>query len=80
MDIAPIEKWLEIAPSDFHDYDLSNPDADRSGDAVRSEEHTTDDFDFDLSACEAPDNVKILDDNVKILDDNVKMMKDGELN
>jgi putative transposase len=66
IDIAPIEKWLEIAPSDLHEYDLSNPDANKacpdwsgSGDAVRSGGN------FDLSACEAPDNVeKVETDNV----------------
>jgi hypothetical protein len=63
IDIGQIEKWLDIAPSDLHDYDLSNPDADRSGDAVRSE------VDVDLSACNAPDNVKILADNVKMMED-----------
>jgi hypothetical protein len=29
---------------------------------------------FDLSACAAPDNVKMMDDNVKMMDDNVKMV------
>lgn len=37
IDIAQIEKWLEIAPSDLHDFDADEEfDADRSGDAVRS--------------------------------------------
>ena len=57
IDIVQIEKWLEIAPSDLHDFDFSNFDADRSNDAVRSEA-------ADLSACAAPDNVNIIDDNV----------------
>jgi REP element-mobilizing transposase RayT len=64
IDIAPIEKWLEIAPSDLHDFDLNLAkndadmyDADRSGDAVRSGENS------DLSACAAPDNVKLIKDN-----------------
>jgi hypothetical protein len=37
-DIDPIEKWLEIAPSNFHDFDLNlaKHDTERSGDAVRS--------------------------------------------
>lgn len=46
IDIAPIEEWLEIAPSDLD----VNFDADRSRDAVGSGEE-------DLSACVAPDNV-----------------------
>jgi hypothetical protein len=57
-------------------------DADRSGDAVRSEERTTDDFDVDLSACAAPDNVKMMKDNVKTemeVDDNVKK-RNGRMN
>ena len=37
--------------------------ADRSGDAVRSEEPTT--VEFDLSACAAPDNVERMEDYVK---------------
>jgi hypothetical protein len=76
IDIGQIEKWLEIAPSDLHDLDLSKDDADRefdadrSGDAVRSGEVAVN---FDLSAYAVPDNVKILEDNVK-------MMKDSDLN
>ena len=58
IDIAPIEKWLEIAPSDLHDYDLSNPDADRSKDAVRSGAAV------DLSACEAFRFIGTSSDNV----------------
>jgi hypothetical protein len=57
-------------------------DADRSGYAVRSEERTTDDFDVDLSACAAPDNVKMMKDNVKTemeVDDNVKK-RNGRMN
>ncbi len=63
IDIAPIEKWLDIAPYNLHDFDLSNVDADRSKDADRSEERSairTEEaaaVDFDLSACAAPDNV-----------------------
>ena len=38
IDIVQIEKWLEIAPSNLHDFDLSNFDAERSNDAVRSGE------------------------------------------
>ncbi len=57
-------------------------DADRSMDAVRSEERSADDFDFDLSAYAVPDNVKMVDDNVKMeegdvkMDDNVKIFDD----
>jgi hypothetical protein len=78
IDIVQIEKWLEIAPSDLHDFDLSTKvdadmvdaenvdaevfDADRSMDADRSGE------DFDLSACNAPDNVKMV--NIKTKSNN----------
>ena len=76
IDFAEIETWLEIAPSDLHDFDDDIFDADRSMDAVRSEEDV-DRFeersvegsveaaaDFDLSAREAPDNVKMKEDNI----------------
>ena len=72
IDIAPIEKWLEIAPSDLHDYDLNlsqhESDADRSRDAVRSGD--ADVVGFDLSACAAPDNVKMMEmiDEIEIVD------------
>jgi hypothetical protein len=50
-------------------------DADRSIDAVRSEERSAvrsgeAAVHFDLSACVAPDNVKMVMDNVKMLDDD----------
>lgn len=73
IDVAEIENWLEIAPSDLHDFDLSTIDADRSWDAVWSEDAAVD---FDLSAREAPDNVKILEDNVKMVKDNVNIEAD----
>lgn len=61
-------KWETVGLSE-----LSNLlDADRSRDAVRSEERTTVDFDFDLSACVAPDNVKMKKDNVKTKNGNLK--------
>ena len=73
IDIGKIEKWLEIAPSDLHDLNLSEQvDADRSINAVRSEERTTVDFDFDLSAY-------VASRWIGTGSDNVKMKEDGEL-
>ncbi|GAB1451521.1 hypothetical protein MASR2M47_15770 [Draconibacterium sp.] len=82
IDIAEIENWLEIAPSEWHDFDLSsNFDADENFNAVKSidvdrleERSEVAAVHFDLSACAAPDNVKMMDDNVKMMDDNVKMV------
>ncbi len=53
--------------------DFGTVNADRSGDAVRSEKRTI--VDFDLSACAVPDNVKMeMEENVKMkVDDNVKL-------
>jgi putative transposase len=61
-------KWETISLSELSENLF---DADRSKDAVRSEERF--DVDFDLSACVAPDNVKMMEDNVKSKEDNVKI-------
>jgi REP element-mobilizing transposase RayT len=90
IDVGQFEKWLEIAPSDLHDLDLSEQvDADRSIDAVRSGE--TDVVGFDLSAYAAParlrhsggpDNVKKkrMDDKVKmeVVDEKVDADRSGD--
>lgn len=76
IDIAPIEKWLEIAPYNLHDADRARPDLSGSKDAVRSGEQAA--VDFDLSAREASRRIGTNSDNVKMIEktnfDAVKSM------